>query len=300
VAAAPQQPARAQASGPRETAAQTLPDGTIVYGKTTDGRPALVDPKNVAVGPDSRMYVVEGKPARVSVFNADGTFATSWGGPGQGDGQFQEPWGIAVAPDGNVYVADTWNHRIQKLSAKGEPIAEWAAGFYGPRGIALDHAGRIYVADTGNRRIVRLSPSGVVEREWGREGDVLSAPVGIAVSAQDEVYVADTGNQRIAVFSLDGELLRQWPIDGWKPGTVREPYLDVGADGVVWVTDPSGDRVLLFDENGRPLGVGQASRALSVPTGIAVVDPQHAVVANAGNHSLAVVSRTANTSVVPE
>ena len=66
------------------------------------------------------------------------------------------------------------------------------------------------------------------------------------------------------------------------------------------VTDPSGDRVLLFNENGKPLGVGQASRALSVPTGIAVIDLDHAVVANAGNHSLAVVSRTANTSVVPK
>ena len=94
---------------------------------------------------------------------------------GDAPGQFRDPCGVAVGDDGRVYVADTWNHRIQKLSAKGEPIAEWAAGFYGPRGIALDHAGRIYVADTGNRRVVRLSAAGVAEREWGRTGDALSS-----------------------------------------------------------------------------------------------------------------------------
>ena len=63
-----------------------------------DGRAALVDPKNVAVGPDGRMYVVEGTPSRVTVFNADGSYAASWGGKGAGDGQFNEPWGVAVAP----------------------------------------------------------------------------------------------------------------------------------------------------------------------------------------------------------
>jgi YYY domain-containing protein len=258
------------------------------------------EPRDVARAPDGTLYVADFGNRRIQRVDSQLRAIGGFGAEGDAPGQFRDPCGLAVGDDGRVYVADTWNHRIQKLSAKGEPIAEWTAGFYGPRGIALDHAGRIYVADTGNRRVVRLSAAGVPEREWGRTGDALSEPVGIAVSAQDEVYVADTGHQRIAVFSPDGELLRQWPIDGWKSGTLREPHLDVGSDGVVWVADPSGDRVLLFDANGRPLGVAQTSRALSVPTGIALVDSGHAVVANAGSHSLAVVSRTANTSVVPE
>ncbi|HET6318395.1 MAG TPA: flippase activity-associated protein Agl23, partial [Chloroflexota bacterium] len=118
-AAAQQQQQPAFAPPARDTSVQVQPDGSEVYGRMVDGRAALVDPKNVAVGPDGRMYVVEGKPARVTVFNPNGSYAVSWGGQGANDGQFNEPWGIAVAPNGNVYVADTWNHRIQYFDPNG-------------------------------------------------------------------------------------------------------------------------------------------------------------------------------------
>jgi DNA-binding beta-propeller fold protein YncE len=224
-----------------------------------------------------------------------------FGSEGDAPGQFHDPCGIAVGADGSLYVADTWNHRIQKFTAKGIFVAQWTAGLYGPRGIALDRAGRVYVADTGNSRIVRFDASGVLEREWGHEDGVLAAPVGIAVGPQGEVFVADTGHQRVVVFTADGELVRQWPIvDGWEASSMLEPYLDVGRDGVVWVTDPSRDRLLLFDSKGQPLGEAAGGESLATPLGVAVLDDRHAAVANAGNHSLAIVARTANTSVVPE
>jgi heat shock protein HslJ len=40
-------------------------------------------------------------------------------------GEFDGPLGVAVDEQGNFYVADTFNHRIQKLSAAGEPLAQW-------------------------------------------------------------------------------------------------------------------------------------------------------------------------------
>jgi len=258
------------------------------------------EPRDVARAPDGTLWVADFGNRRIQHVDALLHAIGGFGAEGDGPGEFRDPCGVAVDASGDVYVADTWNHRVQKLSPKGESIAEWAAGFYGPRGIALDRQGRVFVADTGNRRIVRLSPQGVVEKEWGRAGDVLSEPVGIAVSARDEVYVADTGHSRVAVFSPDGELRRTWPIDGWRQGTLREPHLDVGPDGTVWVADPGADRVLLFDEKGRPRGVAQSAQPLSIPIGVAVVDATHAVVSNAGGHSLAFVSRTANTSVEPD
>jgi YYY domain-containing protein len=258
------------------------------------------EPRGVARAPDGTVWVADFGNRRVQHLDARLRPLGAFGSEGEAPGRFRDPCGIAVGADGSVYVADTWNHRIQKLTAKGIFVAEWTAGFYGPRGIALDRSGHIYVADTGNGRIVRLDAEGVVEREWGRDDGLLDGPVGIAVSAEGEVYVADTGNRRIAVFTAEGELVRQWPVDGWKASTLLEPYLGVGSDGVVWVTDPSANRVLLFDSVGHPLGPIVGAEPLSIPLGIALLDDGRAVVANAGSHSLAIVARTANTSVVPE
>jgi YYY domain-containing protein len=259
------------------------------------------EPRGIARAADGTLWVADFGNRRVQHVDAHLRPLGGFGSEGDAPGQFHDPCGIAVGADGSLYVADTWNHRIQKFTAKGIFVAQWTAGLYGPRGIALDRAGRVYVADTGNSRIVRFDASGVVEREWGHEDGVLAAPVGIAVGPQGEVFVADTGHQRVVVFTADGELVRQWPIvDGWEASSMLEPYLDVGRDGVVWVTDPSRDRLLLFDSKGQPLGEAAGGESLATPLGVAVLDDRHAAVANAGNHSLAIVARTANTSVVPE
>ncbi len=258
------------------------------------------EPRGIARAPDGTLWVADFGNRRVQHLDARLHALGGFGSQGDEPGRFRDPCGVAVGADGSVYVADTWNHRVQKFTAKGMFVAQWTAGFYGPRGVALDRSGRIYVADTGNGRIVRLDAEGEVEREWGHGDGLLDAPVGIAVSAREEIYVADTGHRRIAVFSADGQLIRHWPVDGWNAPTLLEPYLDVGSDGVVWVTDPGADRVLLYDSGGRSLGAIVGAAPLSSPLGIALLDDRHAAVVNAGSHSLGIVARTANTSVVPE
>ena len=297
VAAAPRQPA-AQVSGPRDTALQTRPDGTIIYGETSDGRPALVDPKNVAVGPDGRIYVVEGKAARVTVFNADGTFATSWGGSGQGDGQFQEPWGIAVAPNGNVYVADTWNHRIQYFDPNGQFLGKWgklgdAKGsitadqgvFWGPRAIAINSAGEVYVTDTGNKRVQVFGLDGGFKRMFGGVGDApgqFNEQVGLTLDAQGNVWVADTWNNRIQKLSPNGDPLASIPVpSGWVSQAVtNKPYIAVDAEGRVIATFPDQGRVSIFDATGNQLKDISLPDGTS-PVGVAVAPAGRLLVADA-------------------
>src|SRR3977135_3778479 len=52
-------PAAQQAAqaGARDAVLQVQSDGSQVFGKNADGRTILVDPKNVAVAPDGKLYV---------------------------------------------------------------------------------------------------------------------------------------------------------------------------------------------------------------------------------------------------
>ncbi len=71
-------------------------------------------PTGIAVG-GGNVYVVDQGYARIQKFDSVGTFLTTWGSQGTGEGQFNTPVGIAVDASGNVYVADANNHRIQKF-----------------------------------------------------------------------------------------------------------------------------------------------------------------------------------------
>jgi DNA-binding beta-propeller fold protein YncE len=214
--------------------------------------------------------VVEGRAARVTTFNPDGSVAASWGGPGQGDGQFQEPWGIAVAPNGNVYVADTWNHRVQYFDPNGKFLGKWGhlgdakgridsdqGAFWGPRSIAISPAGELFVTDTGNKRIQVFDLEGNFKRMFGGAGNgpgQFNEEVGLALDAQGNVWVADTWNGRIQKLSPNGDPLAEFRVTGWESQNVtNKPYLAVDAQGRVIASFPEQNRLVVYSAEGQQL-----------------------------------------------
>ncbi len=194
-------------------------------------------PRQIAINKDGQIYVAEEFNHRISIFNPDGTFASSFGQLGQvyveGDpyfnkisgadsgGVFNRPSGIAIGPSGNIYVADTWNYRIQVFTPDGKFLNSWGQrgefgdkaqpepfdGFWGPRGIAVDSQENVYVADTGNKRIRVYSSNGEYLRDIGSAGSEvgqLDEPSSVTIGADGLLYVADYWNKRISVFTLDG------------------------------------------------------------------------------------------------
>lgn len=84
---------------------------TIASRGTNQGQ--LLEPRGICIDRQGFIFVVEETNCRVSVFERDGRFVTSFGREGKDRGEFNTPQGIAVDDDGFVYVCDMLNHRIQ-------------------------------------------------------------------------------------------------------------------------------------------------------------------------------------------
>jgi DNA-binding beta-propeller fold protein YncE len=130
-------------------------------------------PRDVALGKDGRIYVVDGGNFRVQIFDKDGKFLKSFGSVGKQLGNFARPKEIATDREGNVYVADTAFGNIQIFTAEGELLMfigdrseqDRPAGYMLPSGVAVDEDGRIYFVDQWFARIDIFRPYGLKETD---------------------------------------------------------------------------------------------------------------------------------------
>jgi DNA-binding beta-propeller fold protein YncE len=157
----------------------------------------------------------------------------------------------------------------------------------------------VFVADTGNKRIVVFDEEGNYITEFGSAGldpGQFDEPVGVAVAPSGTVYVADTWNQRIQAFlpNEDGTIYfptLQWDVSAWFGQSLdNKPFIAVGADEHVFITDPEGYRVIEFTETGefvRTWGAfGVGPEELGLASGIAI-DPLGFVwVSDSGNNRI--------------
>lgn len=303
-AAAPVAPAAAPPPMAADATLQTNPGGIAVFGKSSSGAPVLLEPRDVAIGPNGLAYVVDASAARVVAFNQDGTVAHKWGSKGSADGEFSEPWGIAVAGNGDVYVADTWNHRVQRFDGSGKFLGKWGGfvdakggldvrpgSFWGPRKVAVAPDGRVLVTDAGNKRVQVFESDGRFVTMFGGEGTdpgALREPVGLAVDAAGSVYVADTWNRRIQKFDSSYRPVAQIPISDWEGQSVaNKPYLAVDNQGFIYYTDPEKARFSVLSPSGNLEGsrgaAGSDPSSFNNPTGIAVSGSGEVYVADTRN-----------------
>jgi sugar lactone lactonase YvrE len=188
----------------------------------------------------------------------------------EGDAAATDIRAIAIGPDNRVFVLDSSRSTIYEVAADGRRVATITLpGGYFPSGLTIDEKGIFFVADTGLSRVVRLLRDGTSFAEIGRGGAAdgkLDQPTSVAVSADGEIFAADVGHARVAVFGPDLAFRRQWVVP--RSGTVQGTQLAFSSEGV-FVSDPEGGRVLLYDLGGRHLaerGVGELVR----PIGLAV------------------------------
>jgi sugar lactone lactonase YvrE len=255
-------------------------NANLVIGTQGNAQGQLSFPREIALGTDGKVYAAEEFNNRISVFNSDGTVASTFGNEGSGtnDVAFTRPNGVAVGASGNIYVADTWNYRVMVLDKNGKYITSWGSkgefganapvepkdGFWGPRAIAVDSQENVYVADTGNKRVRVYTKDGQYLRDIGSAGNgigQLDEPSGLTISQNGLLYVADTWNRRISVFRLDGTPAslfvdannipsNSFKVRGWYDDQGNRPYVALdNARNLLYVTDPDAGRVLVYNGN---------------------------------------------------
>jgi predicted membrane-bound mannosyltransferase/sugar lactone lactonase YvrE len=285
-------------------------------------------PRGLSFAPDGTVYVADSRNNRILHLSADlktvinqwGTFADVLKGAAP-EGTFNEPWDVAVGPDGSVYVADTFNFRIQKFTADGKFVKMWGyfgqaekpEAFWGPRGLAFDSKGRLFVTDTGNKRVVVFTANGDPVTSFGTSGfdpGQFDEPVGIAIDKQDNVYIADTWNQRIQVLAPDSTgnnylPLRNWDVSAWFGQSLdNKPYIALDSSNNVYITDPEGQRVLIFSSDGKYLRGISATSAdggvnFALPAGIAIDSQDRVYVTDGSGNSLMRFTVPTTTSISP-
>jgi DNA-binding beta-propeller fold protein YncE len=246
--------------------------------------PAGVDqPSDIAIGPQGRIYLVDGVNNRIVVTDADGTLQFTFGRSGGGAGELQHPMGIDISKKGQVFIADTGNHRIQVFDLQGRLLymfpVKTAPGEKPAAPVdvlALDRKGYLYVTDKDNHKIKVHKQEGAFVFEWGGFGEVRGRfryPGILAANQYNQIFVVDILNTRVQVFDPDGKFITEISTWGVSPGELFRPKgVAVDKADRVFITDSFMGCIQVFTDVGGFLGVVCANgtkRNFTTPVGIA-------------------------------
>lgn len=270
--------------------------GNGQVGSSGDGGPAtaatLNEPHGVAVDSAGNIYIADSQNNLIRRVTPDGkinTFAGTRADDSSGDGgpallaTLSFPRGLAFDAQGNLLIADSGNNRIRRIAAGTNIITTVAGGKYGfggdngpataallnnPTDVAVDAGGNIYIADQNNHRIRKVTPAGVINTVAGdgqfnffndhvfATDSSLYRPTGVAVDPAGNIYIADQ------------DLLR-----------VRK----VSTGGIVTTMAGIGPFGEYFEANAREAN-------LQFPTDVHVDQTGRILIADSGNHRIAVVT----------
>ena len=177
------------------------PAGAFVA-EWTGAEPGFYGPRDLEVGPDDTLYVLDQGRARVVKRTASGE-VSSFGTLGAGDGQLNDPTGFALAGE-RLYVADPANRRIVVFEAASGsfvrtiPMADWGAPLTYPDVAVEPDESAIYASVPSSGEIVVLdaegTPTGTLEAVGG---EAPKTPTALVRTGPGELLVLDFGSNRV-------------------------------------------------------------------------------------------------------
>ena len=171
------------------------------------------------------------------------------------------PRALTISPAKELYVLDD-SGRILVYDQANTLIRQWKmpeSSVGKPEGIRILQDGRVVIADTHYHRVVFFDQQGTLLSMFGSEGEnpgQFTYPVDIMQDPQGFIYVAEYGGKdRIQKFTPDGKFVLEFGGLGTDVGQFQRPSGMVWIDGRIYVADAINNRVQVFDDLGKSLGV---------------------------------------------
>ena len=223
---------------------------------------------------------------------------------------------------------------VLEFDQQGKLVQGWGQGSFTdfsdwprePHGIFVDHQDNVWIGSYNRHRVMKFTRDGkllLTLGEYEKTGGsadthLLGGPSGIWVDpSSNEVFISDGyRNRRVIVFDITGKYLRHWgaygkvPDDTTKfdpksmmsgelPTQFSTPHGITGSkDGKIYVADRRGNRVQVFDHQGKYLAEKVIAPA-TLSSGSAFVpvlspDPQQTwlYVADGTNHKVWILRRS--------
>jgi DNA-binding beta-propeller fold protein YncE len=206
---------------------------------------------------------------------------------------FGEPTAIALLANGDVLVADVGQPQVLRFAPDGGLRRAYVdSALRYPTGLAAADDNRVWVADLWQRSIFQIDLESAVFAALPSERSGYEAPAALAYH-DGRLYVADLQRQQVLVIDAgDGRLIQAIGRGaGREPGQFAYPNgIWPAANGEVFVSDTSNQRIQVFDTTGRlqrvlqpagldnPRGIAQDARGRlhvvdSVANEVVVLDP---------------------------
>lgn len=175
---------------------------------------------------------------RVVKIDLDGKILEEYSG-------FQRPMHIAIQ-DSKIYIPEYTSDTLSILengTITTYPLKEIPDAI---AGVAVEGS-KVAIADFYNHRVILQQGESItiIGKEGHNDGE-LYYPTDVAFS-NNLIYVADAYNDRVQVFDLDGKYVK---MIGWNEGIKVATGIKVTETQVI-VVDFEGNRVLVYDKNGR-------------------------------------------------
>jgi DNA-binding beta-propeller fold protein YncE len=210
--------------------------GRVLWTSPASG---IVQPRDVARGPDMRLWVDDYGHNEIKAFNVDATGTGNWtpvGHLGNGTGTSNDgliaPYNVSFSPDGTIaYVSDTGHDRIARWSIAGDPSTWTAVAPYaGPCPQSPDPC---------------LDPPGNL-------GFFYQLRRVAVIPSTGQIIGDDFWGSGLQIWPADGTVANIVQIEGFAPpagGFAQAFGVAVAADGTIFGVDRLNQRLENFDGN---------------------------------------------------